>query len=150
MPLYGRSFSNTQGPGSPFSGIGQGTWESGVYDYRVLPLPSSTVYFDRDVAGSWTYDASKREMISFDNEEVARVKGEYIRKEGLGGSMFWELSGDKGSSREGMEGGPGKDAQAGQSLVNIVKQAMGGLERSNNWLSYNESKFDNIRKNMSL
>jgi len=149
MPLYGRSFLNTQGPGSPFSGIGQGTWESGVYDYRVLPLPDSTVHLDHNAAGSWTFDASRREMISFDNEEVARVKGEYISREGLGGSMFWELSGDKGSSREGMEGGPGKEAQPGRSLVTVVKDAMGGLERSSNWLSYNESKFDNMRKGMS-
>jgi len=148
IPLYGRSFSNTKGPGSPFSGIGQGTWESGVYDYRVLPLPGSTVHVDPNAVGSWTYDASKEEMISFDNEEIARMKGKYIRKEGLGGSMVWELSGDKGSSREDMEGGPGKEAQPGQSLVNVVKDAMGGLERSNNWLLYNESKFDNMRKGM--
>jgi len=149
MPLYGRSFSNTQGPGSSFSGTGQGTWESGVYDYRALPLPGSTVHFDNNTAGSWTYDASKREMVSFDNEDAARVKGAYIRKEGLAGSMFWELSGDKGSSRDGIEGGPGKEAQPGQSLVTLVKDTMGGLERSTNWLSYNESKFDNMRKGMA-
>jgi len=149
IPLYGRSFSNTQGLGSPFSGIGQGTWESGVYDYRVLPLPGSIVHLDHNATGSWSYDGSKREMISFDNEEIARMKGEYIRKEGLGGSMFWELSGDKGFSREGMEGGPGKEAQPGRSLVTVVKDVMGGLERSSNWLLYNESKFDNMRKGMS-
>ena len=149
MPLYGRSFSNTQGPGSPFSGVGQGTWESGVYDYRVLPLPGTTVHVDHSMGGSWAYDASKREMVTFDNEEVAKVKGEYIKRERLGGSMFWELSGDKGSSREGMEGGPGKDAQPGRSLVTLVKDAMGGLERSHNWLLYNNSKFDNMRKGMA-
>lgn len=64
-----------------------------MYDYRVLPLPGSTVNVDYKAVGSWTYDGSKQEMISFDNEEVARMKGEYIRREGLGGSMFWELSG---------------------------------------------------------
>ena len=149
IPLYGRSFSNTQGPRSPFSGIGQGTWEEGVYDYRVLPLPGSIVHLDHNAVGSWSYDASKQEMISFDNEEIARVKGEYIRREGLGGSMFWELSGDKGCSREGMEGGPGKEAQPGQSLVAVVNDAMGSLERSSNWLLYNESKFDNMRKGMA-
>lgn len=149
MPLYGRSFLNTRGPGSPFSGIGEGTWESGVYDYRALPLPGSTVHFDHNAGASWTYDRSKGEMISFDNEEIARIKAEYIRREGLGGSMFWELSGDKGPPREDMEGGPGKDPQPGWSLIGVVKDAMGGLERSSNWLSYNESKFDNMRKGMS-
>ena len=148
LPLYGRSFLNTQGPGSPFSGVGQGTWESGMYDYRVLPFPGLTVQFDNKLSASWTYDASKREMISFDDEQSAKAKGEYIKKEGLGGSMFWELSGDKGSSREGMEGGPGKDPQPGQSLVTVVKDSMGGLENSTNWLSYPASKFDNMRNGM--
>lgn len=85
-------------------------------------------------------------MVSFDSEEVAAMKGRYIKRENLGGSMFWELSGDKGSTREGMEGGPGKDPQPGKSLVTVVKDAMGGLDMSPNWLEYNESMFDNMRK----
>ncbi|CAA7263156.1 unnamed protein product [Cyclocybe aegerita] len=146
VPLYGRSFLNTDGPGSSFSGMGQGTWESGVYDYRALPLPNSTVREDTKTGVSWSYDPAKREMISFDSENIARLKGQYIKRENLGGSMFWELSGDKGSSREGMESGPGKDPQPGNSLVAIVKNAMGGLEKSSNWLSYTDSKFDNLKK----
>ncbi|PPQ67314.1 hypothetical protein CVT25_005898 [Psilocybe cyanescens] len=149
IPLYGRSFLNTAGPGKSFSGQGQGTWEAGVYDYRALPLPGSTVNNDKNLGASWTYDANKKELVSFDSEEVAKWKGEYIKRENLGGSMFWELSGDKGSSREGIETGPGKDAQPGRSLVAIVKDAMGGLETSNNWLSYNDSKFDNLKNGMA-
>ncbi|KAF8161086.1 glycoside hydrolase family 18 protein [Crassisporium funariophilum] len=149
VPLYGRSFMNNDGPGKSFSGGGPGTWEAGVYDYRALPLPGSTVHHDSKNMASWTYDGTKREMISFDSEDVAKWKGQYIKQEQLGGSMFWELSGDKGSSREGMEGGPGKDVQPGKSLVTIVKDSMGGLERSNNWLSYTESKFDNMKKGMA-
>ncbi|KAL0563688.1 Chitinase 4 [Marasmius crinis-equi] len=149
IPLYGRSFLNTQGPGAPFSGIGVGTWEKGVYDYRTLPLPGSYVMRDEKAKASWTYDYGTKEMVSFDNEEVGRWKGEWIRKMGFGGSMFWELSGDKGSSRDGMEGGPGKDPQPGHSLVKIVKDAMGGLNtHEHNWLSYERSQFDNMRKGM--
>ena len=148
IPLYGRSFLNTKGPGTAFSGMGQGTWESGVYDYRALPLPCSTLHQNHKAGASWTYDATKQEMVSFDSEEIAKLKGHYIKKENLGGSMFWELSGDKGCAREGMEGGPGKDLQPGESLVKIVKDCMGGLERSNNWLSYCDSKFENMRKGM--
>ena len=88
-------------------------------------------------------------MISFDTEEVGSWKGAWIKKEELGGSMFWELSGDKGSGkREGMEGGEGKDEREGRSLVRAVKDAMGPLDQTPNWLRYEKSKFDNVRKGM--
>ncbi|KAF8070142.1 glycoside hydrolase family 18 protein [Lyophyllum atratum] len=148
MPLYGRSFMNTKGPGTAFSGIGGGSWEQGVYDYRALPLPGAHVMRDEKALASWTYDYGKKEMVSYDNEEVAKWKGDWIKKEGLAGSMFWELSGDKGSDRDGMEGGLGKEPQPGQSLVAIVKQAMGGLRKDENWLKYEGSRFDNMRKGM--
>jgi chitinase len=149
IPLYGRSFLNTDGPGTTFSGLGQGSWESGVYDYRALPLPGSHILRDERVQASWTYDHGRKEMISFDDEVVGRWKGEYIAREGLGGSMFWELSSDKGDApREGMEGGHGKDAQPGRSLVRVVKEAMGELDAKPNWLQYEGSKFENLRNGM--
>ena len=149
IPLYGRSFLSTDGPGTTFSGLGQGSWESGVYDYRALPLPGSHILRDERVQASWTYDYGRKEMISFDDEVVGRWKGEYIAREGLGGSMFWELSSDKGGApREGMEGGHGKEAQPGPSLVRVVKEAMGELDAKPNWLRYEGSKFENLRNGM--
>ncbi|KAI0785611.1 glycoside hydrolase [Abortiporus biennis] len=145
IPLYGRSFMNTEGPGKPFQGIGPGSWEQGSYDYRVLPLPGSYMFRDVHAVASWSYNYQSKEMISFDSEDIGSMKGDWIKREGLGGSMFWELSGDKGSDREGMEKGPGKDAQPGNSLVRVVKDAMGPLDRTPNWLRYEHSQFDNIR-----
>ncbi|EJD03133.1 glycoside hydrolase family 18 protein [Fomitiporia mediterranea MF3/22] len=148
IPLYGRSFMNTEGPGKPFSGIGPGSWEAGVYDYRALPLPDTFVFRDEKAIASWSIDYQKREMVSFDSEEIGKWKGEWIKTEGLGGSMFWELSGDKNGPREGMDGGLGKDPQPGRSLVKIVNEAMGELDRSPNWLNYEYSEFDNMKNGM--
>ncbi|TKA55144.1 hypothetical protein B0A53_02114 [Rhodotorula sp. CCFEE 5036] len=137
MPLYGRSFLNTDGPGTPFSGVGQGSWEAGSYDYKVLPLPGSTPAFDARLVASSCYNPSTREWISYDSPESAAAKATFINVNGLGGAMWWELSGD----RKRGDGG----------LVAIVKDGMasqGPIDSRPNWLDYRTSKWENVRKGM--
>jgi chitinase len=139
MPLYGRTFEQTDGPGAPFSGVGQGSWENGVWDYKALPRPGADEQFDAETGASWCYDGESRTMVSYDSPYMAEVKADYIRQRGLGGGMWWESSGDKGDK----EANP-----ADGSLIGIFVDRVGGeeaLDQSENALHYPESKYDNVQ-----
>ncbi len=99
MPLYGRAFGNTDGPGTPFSGTGTGgSWETGVWDYKALPQAGATEQYDGDAQATYSYDGSQRLMISYDNLAMTKLKAGYIGEKGLGGSMWWESSADRTGS----------------------------------------------------
>ena len=95
MPLYGRAFASTNGVGQPFSGTGEGSWEQGVWDFSALPQQGAKEMVDKEIGASWSYDADKRLMVSYDTTELAKQKVDFIKKESLGGAMWWESSGDK-------------------------------------------------------
>ncbi len=95
MPLYGRAFANTDGPGTPFSGTGGGSWEQGVWDFKALPQQGAQVNISSEAGASWSYDAGSRLMVSYDTKEIAERKVDFIKNEGLGGGMWWESSGDQ-------------------------------------------------------
>lgn len=133
MPLYGRAFENTDGPGTPYSGIGEGTWENGVHDYKKLPLEGSEVRVDHEAGATYCYDPMRRKMVSYDTVEMARWKAQYIKDRGLGGGMWWETSADK----------PGPE-----SLIANVVEVFGGphsLEWRENCLEYPFTKYENLR-----
>ncbi|KAI9371170.1 Endochitinase B [Aspergillus egyptiacus] len=139
MPIYGRAFQNTDGPGRPFSGIGEGSWEQGVWDYKALPRPGAVEYLDANIGASWSYDPATRTMVSYDTVPMADIKSNFIRDRQLGGAMWWETSADKG----------GKSAnKADGSLIGAFVENVGGigaLDRSQNAIAYPESKYDNLR-----
>lgn len=136
LPLYGRAFENTIGPGQSYTGVGKGSWEPGVYDYKALPLAGAIDYYDQDVVASWSYDAGKKVMVSYDTSQAQETKADYIKSRGLGGAMWWEMSGDRNDSK---------------SLISTVVDQLGGinaLDHSQNELSYPASIYENIKAGM--
>jgi len=136
MPIYGRAFENTDGPGKAFNGVGQGTWENGVHDFKTLPLPGATERYDEEAGATFSYDAAKKVMVTYDTVQMARNKADWVKKEGLGGGMWWESSADK---------------QGDQSLIGNVVHVLGGsggkmMDFGENCLDYPVSKYENLRK----
>ncbi|OJJ02615.1 hypothetical protein ASPVEDRAFT_193542 [Aspergillus versicolor CBS 583.65] len=137
MPLYGRAFTGTDGPGTPFESVGyEGSFEPGIWDYKVLPKAGADVVDAEDVGASFSYDPAKREVVSFDSVGVTRRKGDYVRDNGLGGGMWWESSGDR-------------KVGEGSSLIETLVDTLGGvdgLDKSENHLDYPASRYENLRK----
>jgi chitinase len=129
IPLYGRSFEGTAGLGQPFNGIGSGSWENGLWDYKALPKAGATEYFDSQAGASYSYDASARELISYDNVAEAKLKANYIESKGLGGVMYWESSADKNET---------------ESLIKTIAGSFGNLDQSQNQLNYPASQYGNM------
>ncbi|KAF9984505.1 hypothetical protein BGZ75_003925 [Mortierella antarctica] len=135
MPIYGRAFQNTNGIGHSFEGIGPGTWEQGVYDFKHLPMAGAVEYYDAESVSSYSYDPVKRELITYDTPLVIDRKAEYIAHNGLGGAMFWESSSDH----------KGEDDR---SLIGSVTKGLrrhAPLDSTLNHLSYPSSEYDNVR-----
>ena len=95
MPLYGRAFDQTTGMGQPFNGVGSGSWENGVWDFKVLPQAGATEIVDQQAGGSYSKDTTNEIIISYDNLQMTGIKTSYIINQKLAGSMWWEPSGDR-------------------------------------------------------
>ncbi|CAK7212553.1 Chitinase 4 [Sporothrix curviconia] len=133
MPIYGRAFDSTAGPGTAYNGVGPGTWEAGIYDYKDLPLASATEQTDSTAGATYSYDAAKQEMVSYDTPAMVQTKVQYLKSKGLGGGMFWEASADK---------------TGGDSLIGTAYNALGGLDATQNLLSYPDSQYANMAAGM--
>ncbi|CAN9087560.1 unnamed protein product [Alternaria sp. RS040] len=137
MPLYGRSFTNTQGVGKSFDSTGEGSFEKGIYDFKDLPVAGAQEYYDEEVGASYSYDEGSGTFVSYDTVAMALKKVDYIAQQKLGGAMWWEISGDKTDNAESI-------------VQNVIERMRGGgsgagIESSSNWLLYPDSKFDNVR-----
>ncbi|KAM6531272.1 Chitinase 4 [Fusarium solani] len=116
-----------------YNGLGGGSNENGIYLFKDLPRPGAKAAIDKNLMTIITYDKQKRELVTTDSADSARLKAAYITRRGLGGAFYWEASGDKLGAK---------------SVVSAVKKSMGPLEVSQNLLRYPTSVYDNIRRGM--
>jgi chitinase len=136
-PLYGITFNNTDGPGTPFDGLGNlGTdGEAGTWNYNSLPVPgfNATTFELPEIGASYSYDPGRKYMIDYDTPKIAAVKAKYVMDMRLGGTMWWEVSMDKTGN---------------SSLITSTVKKYGGvsaLDQTLNNLNYPTSIYDNVR-----
>jgi chitinase len=153
MPLYGRAFTSTSGLGQPYNGVGKGSWEAGVYDAKDMPLNDVAVLLDKEAGATYSFDNATGMLVSFDSPSMARTKAEYIAKHGLGGAMWWEVSGDGVGNASLIatvsclfrwETGF-KETNAEQVVDRLGGTDGKGMESSSNWLRYPGSPYDNLK-----
>ncbi|MFB8090057.1 glycoside hydrolase family 18 protein [Streptomyces sp. NPDC055992] len=90
--FYGRGWTGVtqDAPGGTATGAAPGTYEAGIEDYKVLKNSCPTT---GTVAGT-AYAHCGTNWWSYDTPATIGTKMAYKDQQGLGGTFFWELSGD--------------------------------------------------------
>jgi chitinase len=99
VPFYSRGWTGVAPAGKglyqPATGAAPGTWEAGVDDYKVVKQRLGEGYerfWDGHAFASWLFDGTT--FWTFDDPKSMKHKAHFVLDKGLGGLMFWELSGD--------------------------------------------------------
>jgi chitinase len=90
--FYGRGWTGVtqSAPGGTATGPAAGTYEQGIDDYKVLKAKCPAT---GTVAGT-AYAKCGNDWWSYDTPATIATKMNYKNQQGLGGTFFWELSGD--------------------------------------------------------
>ncbi|MGW2744614.1 glycoside hydrolase family 18 protein [Streptomyces sp. NPDC001450] len=90
--FYGRGWTGvTQAaPGGTATGPAAGTYEQGIDDYKVLKAKCPAT----GTVGGTAYAKCGNNWWSYDTPATIATKMTYKNQQGLGGTFFWELSGD--------------------------------------------------------
>ncbi|WP_406256797.1 glycoside hydrolase family 18 protein [Streptomyces nigra] len=90
--FYGRGWTGVtqSAPGGTATGAAPGTYEAGIEDYKVLKSRCPAT----GTVGGTAYAKCGDQWWSYDTPATVGTKMTYKDQQGLGGTFFWELSGD--------------------------------------------------------
>ncbi|MFE4574810.1 glycoside hydrolase family 18 protein [Streptomyces chartreusis] len=92
LGFYGRGWTGVtqSAPGGTATGAAAGTYEAGIEDYKVLKTKCPAT----GTVGGTAYAKCGSNWWSYDTPGTIASKMTYKNQQGLGGTFFWELSGD--------------------------------------------------------
>jgi len=98
VPFYGRGFTGVpnvnDGLFQPFTGTMSPDYHTIEADF----LTKFQRFWHPEAGAPWLYDAESGTMLSYDDPDAIAGKTYFVREQGLGGVMLWELSGDDDES----------------------------------------------------
>lgn len=103
LAAFGRGWTGAKNvaPWGPATAGAPGTYEAGNEDYDKLKT-LGTDHYDAAIGAAWRYDGTQ--WWSYDNVATTKQKTDYIVSKGLGGGMWWDLTGDRNGELIGTMG----------------------------------------------
>jgi chitinase len=106
IPYYGRGWTNVPNTNGGLYQPGTaapGQFEAGIDDYKRLKALAGTRTYDNATGALSLYTGST--FWSYDDERAIARKTAYVKAQGLGGTMVWELDGDDGTLTTAVDAG---------------------------------------------
>jgi chitinase len=130
-PAYTRAWSGVQDGGdggwnASSTGLAQGSYERGVYDYKDLvqkindPDSGWKVYWDDDAQAAYAYNQVEGVFSTLETPTSIALKSQWAQSKGLGGVMLWDLSGDINTGPDSLSGAAYKSWYEGQTPGQIA------------------------------
>lgn len=88
--------------------LAPGSFERGVYDYKDMvnkvldPYSDWTLYWDDEAQAAYVFSESEGIYSTFETPTTVALKSQWAQSLGLGGMMFWDLSGDVSQGPESL------------------------------------------------
>lgn len=54
-------------------------------------MAGAQVFENTTDVSSYSYDSTRKELVSYDTPDIVTLKAQYINAKALGGSMFWDV-----------------------------------------------------------
>ncbi|KAL8714895.1 MAG: hypothetical protein Q9220_001408 [cf. Caloplaca sp. 1 TL-2023] len=90
IPAYGQSFLGATLINEKFKGPGG---DGGTFEYTQLPRPGTQEKVDKQAVAAYCVGGDGG-LVTYDNAETVRVKGQYVKEHKLGGMFYWTGAGD--------------------------------------------------------
>lgn len=130
-PAYTRAWAGVQdsdGDGGwqeVTSQLAPGSFERGVYDYKDVvekvldPNTDWQIYWDDDAQAAYVFSESDGIYSTFETPTSIALKSQWAQSEGLGGMMFWDLSGDVSEGSESLTNAAFRSWYGGETVEEI-------------------------------